>query len=218
MSEVAVDHGEIMARMEQVQERMLEALGRVQWQRIVEQIPSRHMPPGAPLSGCRAELADLASLMDAVRYLEVGCRRGHSLAAVALAAGDRLERALAVDLWIENYGDETNDGPDAVMANLAALDVDIWRVSLMTGDSHALLPRMRETFNLILVDGDHTPEGAAADLRDCFRMLEPGGVLVFDDATPELLPVWRKAVDSQRFVTWERLEALPPYCVGKVQR
>lgn len=188
------------------------------WERIVEQIPSRHMPLGAPISGCRRELAELASVMTAVRYLEVGCRRGHSLAAVALAAGERLERALAVDLWIENYGDETNDGPDAVMANLAALGVNTWRIGLTTGDSHELLPRMRQKFNLILVDGDHTPEGAAADLRDCFRLLEPGGVLVFDDATPELLPVWREAVKSRQLTTWERLEASPPYCVGKVKR
>jgi SAM-dependent methyltransferase len=182
------------------------------WQRIVETIPSRHMPPGCALAGCRAKLAEIAGMLPAVRYLEVGCRRGHSLATVALAAGERLESALAVDLWIENYGDEPNEGPDQVMSRLEALGVDLWKIRLLTGDSHELLPRLRQTFNLILVDGDHTAEGAAADLRDCFALLEPGGLLVFDDATPELIEVWRRGTAG--VLTWEHLEDVPPYCTA----
>jgi SAM-dependent methyltransferase len=188
------------------------------WQRIVETIPSRHMPPGCALTGCREALASHAYCIHPLRYLEVGCRRGHSLAVVALAAGPHLESALAVDLWIENYGDEPNEGPDQVMSRLGALGVDIWKIRLLTGDSHELLPRLRQTFNLILVDGDHTAEGAAADLRDCFALLEPDGVLVFDDATPELLPAWRGVTEQRADLQChEALDATPPFCVAVKQ-
>jgi predicted O-methyltransferase YrrM len=71
---------------------------------------------------------------------------------------------------------------------------------------------MGQAFNLILVDGDHTQEGAEADLRDCFRLLEPGGALIFDDAVPELLEVWRDVTRALGVMTWEYLDDTPPYC------
>lgn len=183
------------------------------WRRVVEQIPSRHMT-GTRANFCfgfRETLAQQAAKFDQVRYLEIGVRRGHSLALAALSAGPRLERAVGVDMWIPEYGDEPQLGPDGVIDALEALDVDTRPIELITGDSHDVLPRIREagylfgvgrvaekpTFNLILVDGDHTPGGAALDLSDCWKVLEPGGLLVFDDLVGELSEVWGSFVSRR---------------------
>ena len=56
------------------------------------------------------------------------------------------------------------------------------------------------TFDLITVDGDHTPRGARRDILDVLPRLRIGGVLVFDDVRhpyhPKLGDVWRRAVDA----------------------
>jgi len=169
------------------------------WQRVSAEIPSRHFPPHLQqqLIGCRRALADFAMRSTSpVRYLEVGCRLGHSLAITALAAAQPLI-ATVVDLWIADYGDEPNPGPAAVHAHLLRLGLDTTqaRVKYLRGDSHAILPALAEhSRTLILVDGDHTVEGARDDLIVCFRLLATGGKLVFDDAVPELLAVWRDVV------------------------
>ena len=136
--------------------------------------------------GFRLTLANMAAAKkDGVRYLEIGVRLGHSLAAVLLAAGDRLEYADGVDLWIAGYAGEPQAGAQGVTSALGQLGIDTNAVTLHSGDSHVILPLMVSsggTYNLILVDGDHTTEGAAQDLADCWEMLESGGFLVFDDA------------------------------------
>jgi SAM-dependent methyltransferase len=125
----------------------------------------------------------------------------------------KLERAVAIDSWIADYGGESNPGPDTIRADLAALDVDCSKVALMTGDSHDILPSLKDKFNLILVDGDHSYGGAEADLRDCVKLLERGGLLVFDDASDFLLSAWRATTGSwHRFMREEHLDTTPPWC------
>jgi predicted O-methyltransferase YrrM len=63
------------------------------------------------------------------------------------------------------------------------------------------------TFDLITVDGDHSPRGAARDLQDVLPRLRIGGVLVFDDIShpqhPKLLEIWRRVVVAERrYSTW----------------
>jgi len=164
------------------------------WRSIVRQIPSHHFSSpetASELYGFRLALHRFIILNSPIRYLEVGCRLGHSLAVVALSAGFELERATAIDMWVEGYGDEPNPGPDTVMANLGALGVNTSKLNLITGDSHEVLPTITDAFNLITVDGDHTYEGACRDLQDCLPLLEVGGLLVFDDAVDHLLEAWR---------------------------
>ena len=192
------------------------------WRVVTRAIPSRHLVGLTDQAfGFRKHLAETAFELDRVRYLEVGVRRGHSLAFVALMAADDLEYADGVDLWIDNYGGEAQSGHDGVMAALKHLGIDPSRVTLHSGSSHDVLPLIRDsggTFNLILVDGDHLADGARNDLADCWEMLEPGGVLVFDDADDgdegNLLQVWhdfyRGHHDEAR--GFQMLEAEPPFC------
>ncbi len=200
------------------------------WRVVTRTIPSRHMVGLTDQAfGFRKHLAETAFGLDHVRYLEVGVRRGHSLAFVALMAGDNLEYADGVDLWIPDYADEEQFGPDLVMQALSQLGVDTNRVTLHSEDSHVLLPLLATTsrggtYNLILVDGDHTAKGATRDLADCWGMLEPGGTLVFDDADAgdegNLLQVWHDFYRGHQHESrgFQMLEAEPPFCWLKKER
>lgn len=172
------------------------------WRRITAAIPSRHLagelaaePFGIRLALARTAMAHHGRL----RYLEVGVRRGHSLAFVAGAAqlaGLPLE-ALGVDPWVADYGGEPNHGAAYVLERLEELGLDAG-VRLATGSSHDVLPELEDgSYHLIHIDGDHTPAGALEDLEDGWRLLEAGGVLMFDDLVDELEDVWRGFLASK---------------------
>jgi predicted O-methyltransferase YrrM len=133
-------------------------------------------------------------------YLEIGVRRGRSMAMVASAAP---EVALhGFDLWVPDYAGMPNPGPDFVRAEMKRAG-HRGALELVSGDSHETVPRFLEehpglTLDLVTVDGDHSHDGALADLRTVIARLSLGGVLVFDDIVhplhPYLLEVWRHAV------------------------
>ena len=51
----------------------------------------------------------------------------------------------------------------------------------LDGDSKQLIPTLTGSFDLVLVDGDHSIEGARADLQNAWPLVRPGGILVMDD-------------------------------------
>ncbi len=199
------------------------------WQIIVEASPSKHLQGelAEAAFGFRRYLAEAAMRHVPLRYLEIGVRRGHSLALTTCCADvldGHLEYAVGVDAWIADYGDEPNAGPDSVYELLEDVGAPWEDVSLMSGDSHQLLPAIGELgklFNLILVDGDHTNEGAMQDLVDAWPLLEPGGELVFDDAVVNgdnrLLRIWRQFVTLSAarpdiMASGEEFETSPAFC------
>ena len=106
------------------------------------------------------------------------------------------------DLWVENYGNMENPGADFVEREMKRLG-HRGSLALVGGNSHVTVPDYLSahpdaTFDLITVDGDHSPEGALADLRTVLPRLSLGGVIVFDDvvhpAHPELSEIWNRAV------------------------
>ena len=124
------------------------------------------------------------------RYLEVGVRRGRSMAIVA--AGATEAEVIGVDLWVPDYAGMENPGPDFVPGQLecgrfqGGAGTDLRRQS-------EILPRLfaarRElAFDLITVDGDHSRPGARRDLRDVLPRLRVGGAIVFDDIAHQLHP------------------------------
>jgi predicted O-methyltransferase YrrM len=136
------------------------------------------------------------------RYLEIGVRRGRSVAAVAMASP---ECALVMfDMWIADYAGMKNPGADFVRDELVRIGHRGPR-TFITGDSHVTLPSYlsgnpKETFDLITVDGDHSTDGAVRDLCDVLPRLNIGGAIVFDDVChplhPELGQVWKDVVAS----------------------
>jgi predicted O-methyltransferase YrrM len=171
--------------------------------------------------GMRLAMAVMAkSSRVKLKYLEVGVRLGHSMAAVLLAAGKDLEYAVGVDCFIPGYGDEDNPGPKQVTEWFEDLDIDTKKVTLHAADSHVKLKQMgkaKRRFNLILVDGDHTESGAMQDLEDAWALLSPGGTLVFDDTVVKgdmmLLRVWRQFIGDRmdQIATHHEVTDAPSY-------
>ena len=68
-------------------------------------------------------------------------------------------------------------------------DIYSGKITWLDGDSHELLGENTiikdKSVDLLVVDGDHTYEGAKLDLINCWPLLKKGGVLVFDDIRHE---------------------------------
>jgi len=140
------------------------------------------------------------TLIQPRRYLEIGVRRGRSMAMVL--ANCRDVEAVGFDMWMKDYAGMENPGADFVKKEMKKI-APLARVQLIDGDSHRTIPEffranLETMFDLITVDGDHSEKGALQDLRDVLPRLSMGGVIVFDDIShPQhsyLLNTWRKAV------------------------
>lgn len=171
--------------------------------------------------GANWRLIDMMTLLRAAAvvvrpqtYLEVGVRRGRSSAIVAATCPSC--DIYGFDLWRENYAGSPNPGPDFVRQQLAAVG-HRGNLTLISGDSRATLPAfLREHpdlfFDLITIDGDHSVEGASADLANALPRLKVGGIVVFDDITsaPLLTRVWRDMVARDtRYLAQEYRDAGP---------
>jgi predicted O-methyltransferase YrrM len=155
-------------------------------------------------------LLGLSRLLRPESYLEIGVRRGRSMAMVAATCPHC--RIVGFDLWIQNYAGMPNPGPEFVREELARVGYQ-GQLELIGGNSHQTVKQYFKTqpdafFDLITVDGDHSLQGAAEDLADVLPRLKIGGAIVFDDIVhPQhryLSQVWRHFTqDSERFTTWE---------------
>lgn len=154
-------------------------------------------------------LLGLAAALRPAAYLEIGVRRGRSLAMVASRQPSC--RIVGCDLFIADYANMANPGPDFVRDELARIGYR-GNLEFVVGDSAVVLPEYLAAhpelyFDLITVDGDHTARGARTDLETVLPRLSVGGALVFDDVSnrshPELLAVWQQTVASNpRFSTF----------------
>ncbi len=141
-------------------------------------------------------LADLEGKPD-LRYLEVGVYEGRSLLWMAdHVLTDPSTEMVAVDIFAGDY-EATFDH------NIAASDATD-RITKHKGPSADVLrDASLGMFDIIYIDGSHTADDVLADAVLAWRLLSPGGLLIFDDygwtgrrGTPlprELLP--RMAVD-----------------------
>jgi predicted O-methyltransferase YrrM len=162
---------------------------------------------GLEVAGSSWSYMDLLSVLMAAAelgvpetYLEIGVRRGRSLAAVVSAAPD--VAIFGFDLWEAGYAGNVNDGPETASREAVRLGHRGPR-TFVAGDSGRTVPTFLSehptlSLDLVCVDGDHSRLGAWADLVNVAPRLSLGGVLVFDDIanphTPELLEVWRRFV------------------------
>lgn len=141
-----------------------------------------------------------AKLVQPKLYLEIGVRRGRSCSTVVRACPS--VNLVLCDMWIQGYGGMENPGERFVQDQLKKHG-HTGGVKFLNGNSHEMIPMLMQAnpdvrFDMITVDGDHTPEGAEADLLQTLPRIAPGGVAIFDDIVhpvhPELLGVWRKVI------------------------
>ena len=116
-------------------------------------------------------------------YLEIGVRRGASLAMVADSCPK--SNLFGFDLWVENYAGMENPGKDFVQAQVTRFD-HRGELTLVGGDSKETVPSFLRDhpdlfFDMITVDGDHSEEGARRDIQNIMERLKLGGLLLFDD-------------------------------------
>jgi predicted O-methyltransferase YrrM len=146
-------------------------------------------------------------------YLEIGVRRGRSLAVVSSICPR--SKIVGFDMWVPDYAGMPNPGPDFVRSELDKIG-HLGDLTLITGDSHKTVPKYFEDhpemyFDAITVDGDHSEVGAGHDLLTVIPRLKVGGVIVFDDISspvhPYLRDVWRRIMEADdRFLTWNYTE------------
>lgn len=165
--------------------------------------------------GARWHYADITTVLHGVcrnlrveRYMEVGVRRGRSMAIVgALCPTAHL---VGFDMWIPGYGSAENPGPAFVQSELGKVG-HRGTVELVSGNSRTTVPEFFRAnpstyFDVITIDGDHSARGARTDLENAIPRLKIGGVLIFDDiCNPDhryLRHVWARVVASgDRFLT-----------------
>lgn len=158
-------------------------------------------------------LTAATKLVKPKRYLEIGVRRGRSMAMVTSHQTDC--EIYGFDRWTPNYAGMPNPGPKLVQAEVKKLGHS-GKLEFISGNSHETVPKFFQEnpdlyFDMITVDGDHTEKGAAQDLIDVIPHLSVGGVLVFDDIChplhPYLAQVWHDVVvQDQRFACWQNTD------------
>jgi predicted O-methyltransferase YrrM len=135
-------------------------------------------------------------------YLEIGCYSGASLI-TALQHAD-LRRAVSLDtfgVW--------PDQQSTVKRNLDRFAQGCGtKVELVCGSSHdrSLIASMYHAllkdptffgFDLLFIDGDHSFQGVLDDFEFFHNLVNPGGLIVFDDyADVQHSPAVRRAVDA----------------------
>lgn len=131
----------------------------------------------------RAFVTFLARQIVPATFLEVGVRRGWSTAAVAIASPDC--QIYAFDEWHVNYAGVPNPGPQFVQDELSKFGYNK-TINFISGNSHVTLrdffgKNPDKMMDMILIDGDHSVEGATQDLMDTMPHVTVGGAVVFDD-------------------------------------
>lgn len=125
-----------------------------------------------------------------LRFVEIGCYAGASLAHTAIA----LQRVVAHS---EGFAIEPVGQPQFYKV-LELLQQGVQHIKMWSHEAAAVL---RETFakdgnypQCIFVDGDHTYEGVKRDILEYYPLLAPGGVMVLHDYLPPLDDRTREAV------------------------
>ena len=119
------------------------------------------------------------------RLLEIGVRYGYSMA-VALDAWPGIEAVVGIDMFSGGGWGGTDGAYHIACAKLRALRRTRWpnlrSLRLENYDTQQVsdLSHLGE-FDLIYVDGDHSPEGCLHDLGLTVPLLAAGGSLVVDD-------------------------------------
>ena len=155
-------------------------------------------------------LLGLSKIMDIENYMEIGVRRGRSLC--MLGSQKKTANLYGFDMWIEDYHNSPNPGPDFVNKELDKFDFQ-GKVNFINGDSKTTVPNFFKEnpnlfFDLITIDGDHSLKGAYRDIKNVLPRLKIGGAIIFDDISSHehlyLKKLWTKEIKNKNnFYSYE---------------
>jgi FkbM family methyltransferase len=142
-----------------------------------------------------------------VELLEIGTLFGVGAGALyrtGIRVGQRVQLTLVDPLdgyYNRGLHDSTTGVPvtrDVLSRNLKAMSVsesDVRFVIGKSGDDEVLAEVSDRTYDYLLIDGDHTLGGVAADFARYGGLVRPGGLLVFDDYDTAEWPQIKTFVD-----------------------
>lgn len=139
------------------------------------------------------------------RYLEIGTREGGSLVAVLKHSNPAPEFIAICDTWGNSHGGTQRGNHSHIQEILDGINYQ-GEVTWLDGNSLDLIPTLQQTFDLILIDGDHSIKGARADLNNCWPLLEESSFLVMDDVMTHKKKIkkmcnnFRKRHDNVKFL------------------
>ncbi len=122
-----------------------------------------------------------------IDYIEIGTFTGNSAAAV-LGTG-KINRAVLIDNFCLPFKGKTQS-KKLVETRLAE---HVGKFEVMVGDGRVIARKLRETFDIGFVDGDHEKESCFADMSNMLPLLKQDGIMFIHDVGNEsftyLLPV-----------------------------
>lgn len=104
--------------------------------------------------------------------LEIGLGPGASTVATILATQEDKIPVTTIDI----------NPPTKSIERVEELTHPGKRWNLVYGDSSQIMDTMKEQFDYIYIDGDHSEDGVYRDAIAAYRVLNSRGVIVFDDA------------------------------------
>ncbi len=156
----------------------------------LDMLPAFQGPQGMSLKGGRGKdhprygrfVYALARHYRPECVVEVGTFAGGTAVGWAAALKEDGEGKL---ICVDNDTYSKGTYPTVARMNISATSLQDDRYELLSGDSREIIPslaeRLRGQVDLYLVDGDHTFEGARADIRNGLPMVKPGGFVLVHD-------------------------------------
>ena len=129
---------------------------------------------------------------DPISILEIGSWEGRS--ALFFLTYFRNSRLTAIDTWEGSDEHKVQDGFEVESTesrfdrNLSAFDP---RLTKLKGSSQQVLPTLlpgKEQFDIVYVDGSHLADDVLIDGIYGWRLLKPGGIIIFDDLAWKFYP------------------------------
>lgn len=110
-------------------------------------------------------------------FLEIGSHEGRS-------ACWMLQNALSEEgelICIDPFLDSSDDRKNKFLHNISQSKKNNQTVSLIRMKSELALPDIKDLFNFIYIDGDHSEEAVYKDAILAWKLLKRKGIMLFDD-------------------------------------
>jgi cephalosporin hydroxylase len=150
---------------------------------------------GTPGMDLHEALRAACKFVEVHSYLEIGVDGGGSLNTVLNCRVPEL--IVLCDIWDPEYCDHG----DAKSRVKEILEFFHATAVFLDGDSKVTVPTIQDQFDLVLVDGDHSAEGALADLINAWPLVKTGGILVMDDIRHLNYP-WLGGIWESNLLRW----------------